>query len=140
MPGTAAQMMAYHARPGAFKALTPPPVFLQVLKDEGTSLTQRSIEFRMWFGFIPLLWRVRHEPGPIPTSFIDRSLEGPMAAWEHQHIFRDVPQGVELTDHITFEHKSGLMGLFTRLFFDGLPLRFLFFYRHNVTRRGMKNL
>jgi hypothetical protein len=27
-----------------------------------------------------------------------------------------------------------LIGLFTRLFFDGLPLRFLFFYRHLRTR------
>jgi ligand-binding SRPBCC domain-containing protein len=65
-------------------------------------------------------------------------VSGPLAHWEHQHIMREVAGGVELHDHITLEHKPGLMGIFTRLMFDGLPLRMFFVYRHLRTRWGIR--
>jgi len=117
--------------------LTPPPVFIQVLRDDRVSFTEGEIEFRMWVAFIPVHWVARHEPGPIATSFIDRLLAGPLASWEHHHIFQAVDGGTELIDRITFMHKAGLAGLLTRLFFDGLSLRFLFAYRHWRTRRAL---
>jgi ligand-binding SRPBCC domain-containing protein len=132
------KMWNFHAAPRAFSTLTPPPIFVQVLRDSRTSLTDGELEFRLWVGPIPVYWHARHEPGPIPTSFIDRQLDGPMAYWEHQHLFRAVPGGVELTDHLTLAHRPGLAGLFTRLMFDGLPLRILFFYRHLRTRLGTR--
>jgi ligand-binding SRPBCC domain-containing protein len=134
---TPEQMMALHSDPAALYKLTPPPIFIQPLHDERTSITSGEFEFRLWFGPIPIRWLMRHEPGPIPTSFIDRMLRGPMAEWEHRHIFQPVPGGVELIDHLTLAHKSGLPGVFTRLMFDGLPLRFLFIYRHWRTRRNI---
>lgn len=138
IPTTMDKMWNFHAAPRAFSTLTPPPIFVQVLRDSRTSLTDGELEFRLWVGPIPVYWRARHEPGPIPTSFIDRQLNGPMAYWEHQHLFRAVPGGVELTDHLTLAHKPGLAGLFTRLMFDGLPLRILFLYRHLRTRLGTR--
>lgn len=138
-PTTAEAMTAFHAQPRAFSILTPPPIFLQVLRDDRTSLTDGEIEFRLWFGPLPVYWLARHEPGPIETSFIDRQLSGPMAVWEHQHIFKPVTGGVELIDHITLAHKPGLPGIFSRLIFDGLPLRFLFIYRHLRTRLALRN-
>jgi ligand-binding SRPBCC domain-containing protein len=140
MPGNLEQIIAFHSAPGIFQTLTPPPIFIQVLRNDLISLTEGEIVFRLWAGPIPLYWLARHEPGPIPSSFIDRMLQGPMNYWEHQHIFKAVPGGVELTDQITFQHKKGLIGVFTRLFFDGLPLRILFAYRHWITRRALARL
>ena len=139
IPTTLDRMVAFHDDPKALSRLTPPPplMLMQVLRDDRTSLTEGELEFRLWFGFVPVRWVARHEPGPTPTSFADRMLVGPMEVWEHQHIFRDVPGGVELVDHITLAHKPGLPGLLTRLIFDGLPLRLLFVYRHWRTRRGV---
>ncbi|MBZ0299078.1 MAG: hypothetical protein K8J31_05025 [Anaerolineae bacterium] len=136
IPTTMAAMIAFHEDPKALNRLTPPPplMFMQVLRDDRTSLTDGELLFRLWFGPLPVRWLARHEPGPTPTSFADRMLEGPMGYWEHQHIFRDVPGGVELTDHVTLGHKPGLVGLLTRLVFDGFPLRLLFIYRHFRTR------
>jgi ligand-binding SRPBCC domain-containing protein len=134
------QMIAFHEDPQALKRLTPPPplMFMQVLRDERTSLTAGELEFRLWFGPFPIRWLARHEPGPTPSSFIDRQIEGPMASWEHQHIFTPVQGGVELRDRITLAHKPGLGGLITRLIFDGLPLRMLFVYRHLRTRLALR--
>ena len=131
-------IIAFHDHPRAINLLTPPPIFVQCLRDDRKSLTEGKLIFRLWLGPIPVRWVARHEPGPTETSFIDRMRDGPLAAWQHEHIFRAVPGGVELTDCITFAHKPGLPGFLTRLLFDGLPLRLLFTYRHWRTRVGTR--
>jgi len=132
-------MIAFHEDPQAIARLTPPPplMFMQVLRDDRTSLSAGELEFRLWLGPIPVRWLARHETGPTATSFVDRMIEGPMAAWEHQHLFTEVEGGVELTDRVTLAHKPGLPGVLTRLLFDGLPLRALFLYRHLRTRLAL---
>lgn len=138
MPGTAAQLAAVHALPQTFSRLAMPPIIMQVIDDRRSSLTQGEIAFRLWLGPLPLPWLARHEAGETPESFKDVQVEGPLQHWVHEHIFEDVAEGVRLTDRIHFSHKSGLPGWLTRLFFDGLPLRMLFTYRHWQTRRMMK--
>lgn len=140
MPGTAQQLWDFHAQPNAFGKLTPPPIFIQMIDNRLKSLTEGTVDFRMWVGPLPLRWVAQHEPGPTPTSFKDRMVSGPLAHWEHEHLFRDVEGGAELVDHVTLEHKPGLMGIFTRLMFDGLPLRIFFMYRHLRTRWGLKGM
>ena len=107
---------------------------MQLHRDDRTSISEGEIEFTLWMGPIPFRWIARHEEGPTEWSFADRQIKGPMAYWRHEHIFTEVEGSVELTDQITLAHKSGLFGLFTRLMFDGIPLRILFFYRHLRTR------
>ena len=80
-----------------------------------------QLEFVLWFGPLPVRWTALHEPGPIDTSFQDRMLRGPLDIWVHQHIFREVPGGVELTDHLEYQHHEGLRGICSRLLFGGLP-------------------
>ncbi len=135
---TVEAMTRFHDAPNALRVLTPPPLIVQMVRDSRESLTQGEVVFRLWFGPLPVLWHARHEPGSIPTSFIDRMLAGPMASWQHEHRLRALDQGVELTDEITFAHKAGWRGVLTRLVFDGLPLRFLFWYRHWRTRRALE--
>lgn len=131
---TMERMMAFHESPAAFSKLTPPPIFVQMHRDNRTSLTEGELEFTLWFGPVPIRWTARHEPGPTATSFADRALKGPMAYWRHEHIFEEVADGIALTDRVTLAHKPGFKGLLTRLTFDGVPLRILFFYRHLRTR------
>jgi ligand-binding SRPBCC domain-containing protein len=140
IPTTLDKMIAFHEDPKVLRRLTPPPplMFMQILRDDRTSLIDGEIEFRLWFGLIPMRWLARHEPGPTPTSFADRMIAGPMACWVHQHVFRETAGGVELIDHITLAHKAGFTGLLTRLIFDGLPLRLLFLYRHFRTRIALR--
>ncbi|MBC8172233.1 MAG: hypothetical protein H7X77_11190 [Anaerolineae bacterium] len=132
---TLEKLTAFHRDPKALSQLTPPPIFVQLHRDERTSLTEGEVEFTLWFALIPIRWVARHEPGPIPTSFGDRMIKGPMAYWYHEHIFEQAANGVILHDRLTIAHQPGLQGLLTRLMFDGLPLRILFFYRHWRTRQ-----
>ncbi len=127
----------FHNDPRALARLTPPPVFMQLHRDDRLSLTEGDIEFTLWFGPLPIRWIARHLPGPTPHSFEDLQIKGPMAYWRHQHIFTEVSGGVELTDRITLAHRPGPLGILTRLAFDGLPLRILFAFRHWRTRRAL---
>lgn len=138
MPGTAQQLYAWHSDPKAFSRLTPPPIFIQMRANRLQGLTGGTVDFNMWLGPVPIHWIAQHEPGPTPTSFIDRQVTGPMGYWEHHHLMEDVAGGVKLTDRVTLAHKPGLAGVFSRLMFDGLPLRIFFTYRHLRTRMGMK--
>ncbi|MBI5668215.1 MAG: hypothetical protein HZC41_09430 [Chloroflexi bacterium] len=137
IPTSMSRMIAFHEDAQALYRLTPPPIFLRPLRDDMRSLTSGEREFMLWFGPVGVRWVARHEPGPSDTSFADKMLAGPLAYWRHEHIFREVPGGVELTDRVTYAHRPGLPGLLTRLVFDGLPLRILFFYRHLRTRLAL---
>jgi ligand-binding SRPBCC domain-containing protein len=135
---TAEQCFAFHAAPGAFGRLTPPPIIVQVHRDNLQRLVAGDVEFTLWMGPIPVRWHAQHAPGINATSFIDYQVSGPMAYWYHEHMITPVDGGVELRDRIRIAHKPGMAGILTRLLFDGLPLRFLFVYRHLRTRWGMK--
>jgi len=135
---TAAACRAFHAAPGAFSRLTPPPIFVQVQRNDIQDLVGGDVEFTLWMGPIPVRWHAQHAPGVNATSFVDYQVSGPMAYWYHEHMITDVPGGVELRDRLTIAHKLGLSGILTRLAFDGLPLRLLFIYRHLRTRLALR--
>lgn len=138
MKTTLAEIKRFHEAPRAFASLTPPPIRMQVHRDARRSLTEGEIEFTLSLGPARIRWTARHETGPTPDSFADVQLRGPLAYWRHEHIFAEFAGGVELTDRITLAHRGGFIGLLTRLAFDGLPLRFLFAYRHWRTRRTLQ--
>lgn len=130
-------VIAFHEDEQALKRLTPPPMMVQMVRDDRQSLTEGELAFRLWMGPLPVTWVARHEPGPTPHSFADRLIAGPLAYWVHQHIFEPAGEGVRLIDRITLAHKPGWQGVITRLVFDGLPLRVVFWYRHWRTKRAL---
>jgi ligand-binding SRPBCC domain-containing protein len=134
MNTTLDKMVAFHEDPKALSVLTPPPIFMRVKEDNRTSMTAGDLKFTLWFAVVPLQWHVEHQAGPTEHSFADMMLSGPMAYWRHEHIFEPVEDRVKLTDRVTIAHKDGIAGLLTRLMFDGIPLRILFFYRHLRTK------
>jgi ligand-binding SRPBCC domain-containing protein len=140
IPTTLATLTSFHAQPNALIMLTPPPLIVKITNDQRLSLTEGTVDLLLWFGPFPVRWLARHEAGPIATSFVDRMLVGPVAEWEHQHLFYEAAGGVELVDRVTFAHKNGWRGWLTRLLFDGLALRFLFWYRHWRTRSECRKM
>lgn len=46
-----------------------------------------------------------------PRKFVERQVEGPLGAWEHEHLFEPTAAGVLVTDRITFAPPNGLLGL-----------------------------
>ena len=78
---TLQEMKRYRADPRALARLTPPPIFMRVLRDDRRSLTEGEIEFTLWFGPLPIRWLARHENGPSPDSIADVQLRGRAGRW-----------------------------------------------------------
>jgi ligand-binding SRPBCC domain-containing protein len=134
VPAPLDAVAAVHADTRALRALTPPPVFVQLhrvdpLRDGAVA------EFTLWFGPLPIRWTALHSRVD-GRGFTDTQVRGPMQRWVHRHSFEPLgPARTRITDRIEYAHAGGVLGVLTRLLFSRLALRLLFAYRAVVTRR-----
>lgn len=80
---------------------------------------------------IPLFWmtEITHvEPG---RFFVDEQRTGPYAIWHHQHHFKPIPGGVEMTDLVHYKIPFGWLGDLANLLFVRRQLNGIFEYRQN---------
>lgn len=133
-PVPAAELFAWHERPGAFERLCPPWEKMRLVRrDSGLQPGARTILRVPFVGPFKKTWVAEHtvyEPG---VQFQDVQVSGPFASWVHTH--RVEPDGSDashLVDHIEYALPLGWLG---RLFGGGKVRRMLeqtFAYRHAV--------
>lgn len=104
-----------------FKVLTPVPDEMY----EGLIIryTIRPI-LRIPLGWISEIKTVRNE-----AYFVDEQRQGPYKLWHHEHHFKEVEGGVEMTDIITYSLPFGVIGKFTHWLFVKKQLESIFDYR-----------
>jgi ligand-binding SRPBCC domain-containing protein len=124
----------FHSHPAAMAAITPPPIFVQVHQAPPAVADGQAMDFTMWLGPLPLRWQASFED-VTATGFVDRMVQGPLAAWSHRHSF--VPVGdaqTDVVDELAVQVRRhpvwGPIGLGMSL---NLPV--LFAYRQWQTRR-----
>lgn len=79
---------------------------------------------------IPLYWmtEITHvEPG---RYFADEQRYGPYSLWHHQHHFREVRGGIEMTDIVHYKLPLGWLGDLAHRLFVRRQLMEIFEYRH----------
>ena len=130
----------FHRSTTALKRLTPFPVMVQIHHLE--PLGEGSIaEFTMWFGPFPVRWTARHVNVDSLRGFTDIQDKGPMLHWQHTHSFTAITDKItEVKDRIEYEYPQGWYGIWTRLLYAPIMLRFLFLYRAFVTKKATKKL
>jgi len=74
---------------------------------------------------IPMFWMTEITHVKEGEYFIDEQRFGPYALWHHQHHFREIPGGVEMTDLVHYKIPLGWLGdmansLFIRKQLDGI--------------------
>jgi ligand-binding SRPBCC domain-containing protein len=62
---------------------------------------------------------------------LDEQRVGPYAIWHHQHHFKSVPGGVEMTDLVHYKVPLGILGDLANLLFVRSQLEGIFNYRWN---------
>jgi ligand-binding SRPBCC domain-containing protein len=124
----------FHYGTQALKQLTPPPVFVSLKSIEPMAEGSRS-EFTMWFGPFPVHWIAIHSQVDPLHGFTDTQQTGPLASWRHTHQFETYGAYTRVNEHIEYAYPAGLPGLWARLLFNSIALRFMFAYRAWNTRR-----
>ncbi len=64
-----------------------------------------------------------------PHYFVDEQRFGPYALWHHQHHFKEVPGGVEMTDEVNYAIPLGVLGRLAHWIFVGREVNRIFDYR-----------
>ena len=139
VPVPAAELFAWHERPGAFERLTPPWQTVRVEHMEGIRDGDRAV-FRVGPG-PGVRWVAEHRgysdacargDGGV-CGFEDVQVEGPFASWTHTHRMFADGDGAVLEDHV----EAGLPGGALAEAVGGRAARAefarLFGYRHRVT-------
>jgi ligand-binding SRPBCC domain-containing protein len=74
-----------------------------------------------------------------PMYFIDEQRFGPYALWHHQHHFKPVADGVEMTDIVNYALPFGIIGRLAKLLFVERELNTIFDYRSKAVARYFPN-
>jgi ligand-binding SRPBCC domain-containing protein len=129
----------FHRDARALKRLTPPPIFVQLHRVE--PLAENSVaDFTLWFGPLPVRWKAVHSDVDAAREFSDTQAAGPMRFWQYTHRFEAVDSATtRVSEHIEYAHHPGWRGLISRLLFNPLALRMLFFYRGLVIRATLES-
>jgi ligand-binding SRPBCC domain-containing protein len=67
-----------------------------------------------------------------PLYFVDDQRFGPYAFWHHQHWFKEVPGGVEMTDEINYAIPFGFVGQIANALFVAKQLKKIFGHRYET--------
>ena len=78
---------------------------------------------------IPLYWMTEITHVLDGKYFVDEQRFGPYALWHHQHHFRQVAQGVEMTDIVHYKLPLGMLGDIAHSLFVKKQLAHIFEFR-----------
>jgi ligand-binding SRPBCC domain-containing protein len=78
---------------------------------------------------IPLYWMTEITHVQDHVYFVDEQRYGPYQFWHHQHHFRIIEGGVEMTDIVHYRNPFGFLGNLANRFFVERQLRKIFEFR-----------
>ena len=77
---------------------------------------------------IPMTWITEIKTVKDHLFFVDEQRKGPYKIWHHEHHFKEVEGGVEMTDIVSYELPYGILGKFTHALFVKKQLERIFNY------------
>jgi len=102
----------FFSSPKNLKTITPEYMGFEVLVDLPEKMySGLMIEYRVkpLLG-IPLNWITEITHVDDLKFFVDEQRKGPYKIWHHEHHFREIPEGIEMTDIVSYELPLGLLG------------------------------
>lgn len=121
----------YFSAPGNLHVITPDYIDFRVHTAVPEKLYEGLIiryTIRPILG-IPLTWISEIKTWREDRYFIDEQRRGPYKLWHHEHHFREVEGGVEMTDVITYLMPFGVFGRLVHWLFIRRQLERIFDYR-----------
>lgn len=97
---------------------------------EGKMYPGQLIRYRVkGIPFIPMHWVTEITHVQEPVYFVDEQRFGPYALWHHQHHFKEVNGGVEMTDEVNYAIPFGPIGRLANLLFVRREVNAIFNHR-----------
>ena len=84
---------------------------------------------------IPLSWTTEITKVVPQQYFIDEQRIGPFKLWHHEHHFKEVEKGVEMTDILHYEIGMSFLGTLAGFLFVHAKIRWIFDFRYRKLER-----
>ena len=78
---------------------------------------------------IPMTWSTEIKTVKDNLFFVDEQRKGPYKIWHHEHHFKEVEGGIEMTDIVSYELPLGILGKFAHVLFVKKQLEGIFNFR-----------
>jgi len=89
---------------------------------------------------VPLYWMTEITHVKDQEYFVDEQRFGPYIMWHHQHFFKAIASGVEMTDLVHYKLPLGPLGDFGHWLFVRKQLKGIFDYRFNLLEKKFGKL
>ena len=133
VPGDLETVFSFFKDPMNLEAITPPWMHFEVLASTDERVCKGTeITYRLRWQIVPMIWKSQISEYMENTLFADRMLKGPYRRWHHSHLFRSVPDGVEMTDVVQYELPFGLLGRLIHTLVVRSQLEAIFDYRREA--------
>lgn len=123
----------FFSNPGNLKDITPANMgFTVISKYHGSKMYPgQLIEYKVSpvLG-IPLYWMTEITHVEDKKYFVDEQRFGPYSLWHHQHHFKEVRGGVEMTDIVHYKIPFGFLGDIANSIFVEQQLKGIFDFRY----------
>jgi len=87
---------------------------------------------------IPITWVTEITEVSEGEYFIDEQRVGPYKIWHHEHHFKEIESGVEMTDLLYYKLPFGFIGKIINALFVGKKVKSIFEYRTEVLNKLFK--
>ncbi len=132
LPITLEKAWEFFSRPNNLKDITPANLGFKILsKYHGeTMYPGQIIEYTVKpIAGIPLYWMTEITHVSDGKYFVDEQRFGPYIMWHHQHHFKAIPGGVEMTDIIHYKLPFWFLGDIANTLFVNKQLHGIFDFR-----------
>ena len=136
IPGNLTDVWAFFSKPDNLKDITPPQLNFKVTSAYrgDTIYAGQIIEYKVSpvLG-IPLYWMTEITHVKDHVYFVDEQRYGPYSMWHHQHHFKAIDGGVEMTDIVHYKNPFWFLGDIANTLFVRKQLQEIFSYRYKKT-------
>src|SRR5258705_12097576 len=134
IPATLERVWDFFSSHANLQTITPSYMKFKVIsQNEGEKLfAGQVIEYKVSpLVGIPLYWKTMIRNVTAPYYFMDEQSKGPFGIWQHQHMFRAIEGGMEMTDIVLYLNPLGPLGELGNSLFVKKKLRNIFEFRFN---------
>lgn len=141
LPISLTEAWDFFSSPSNLSKITPDHMgFKIVYISGGSSMYPGQIIRYVVYGLpgIPMNWTTEITHVQEPNYFVDEQRFGPYALWHHQHHFKEVDGGVEMTDEVNYAIPFGLLGRLANRLFVEREVNRIFDHRYQVLESFFK--
>lgn len=142
LPTTLNEAWAFFSAPENLALITPQEMAFRIEYNSGSGKMYAGQLIRYTIGILPGIrstWVTEITHVREPDYFIDEQRFGPYALWHHQHHFKPVAGGVEMTDIVNYAIPFGLVGRLANRLFVERRLNAIFEFRSRAVARYFPN-